>query len=170
MLPLVEPDHFARLDKFTRFVMANGRAAPRTLGFIAMIFFIFAYRQGVKRFLELVLDGSEADRLALHDPDILDALVRGSHAILRPHFKAHVAWAQDIVAFSADWRDSLLHCPVPITLLVGDQSPWAPIETVREFAARSASIEVVEFADTGQLLAYQHPDAIMAQLRKHSAP
>lgn len=170
MLPLVEPGHFARLDKFTRFVMANGRAAPRTLGFIAMIFFIFAYRQGVKRFLELVLDGSEADRLALNNPDILDALIRGSHAILRPHFKAHVAWAQDIVAFTTDWRDSLLRCTVPITLLVGDQSPWVPIETVREFAARASNIDVIEFADTGQLLAYQYPEAILHQLQRYSTP
>ena len=164
LMPPFEPQHFARLDKFSRFCTANAKYAPRSMGFISMIFFVFARRQGVKSFLELVLNGDKADRLSLAQDDIINALERGAHAMMRPDFTAHVAWADDLISFTKDWRDRLIHCPVPITLLVGDQSPWVPLATVKDFAARSNNIEVVEYANTGQLLAYQHPSAIADQL------
>ncbi len=167
MLPLVEPAHFARLDKFTRFAMASARRAPKSLGFVSMIFFAYAHRLGIRRFLELVLDGSEIDHEMLGRNDIMNALERGAHMMVRQDFKAHAAWSQDLISFTADWRDNLLTCPAPVTLLVGDQSPWVPLATARDFAARSSNIEVVPFENTGQLLAYQHPEALIGQLRRH---
>lgn len=47
--------------------------------------------------------------------------------------------------------------PVPMSLYVGHQDPFAPIETTREFAAITPGIKLHEFPERGQLLYPEWP-------------
>lgn len=167
LMPAHTPQHFQRMSKWSRFIIANARFAPRTLPFIALALFGLARRIGPKRFFGTLYGGSAGDLNILGQPEILDAIVKGSEITLRPGFTAHVAFAAEAVAnFTGDWSDRLGHCPVPVILFNGDEDPVSPIETVREYAnALPHIITLHECAGYGQIL-YPVWPAIADELEK----
>ncbi len=64
-MPAITHEHYARMSKWSRFVSANARFAPRALPYVAMAFFSLVRRLGPKRFLQTVMADSPAD-LRMH--------------------------------------------------------------------------------------------------------
>ena len=154
-LPAVTHEHFARMSKWSRFVSANARFAPRALPYVALAFFSLVRRLGPKRFLQTVMADSPADLRLIEDDDVMEALARSSEVAVSPNFTAHIAWGAEVAAnLSVDWSDKLRSCRVPITLLAGHQDPFSPFETVKEYAAAMPHLRLLDFPDCGQLL---HP-------------
>lgn len=152
-MPASAPKHYQRMPKWTRFIFATSRYAPRTLPYVALAFMQCIRAMGPKRFMQTVLAESKADQLVLEDKETLTAMLRGSEIAIGPRFSAHVAWAAGAIAnYAVDWSDKLAACPVPMILFAGTQDPFAPIETTREFAAASPRIILHEFPARGQLL------------------
>ena len=135
-MPAHEPKHFKRMPKWTRFIFATARYAPRTLPYVSKAFMQCIRALGPKRFMQTVLAESKADQQVLEDVDTMTAMLRGSEIVVGPRFSAHVAWAAGAIAnYAVDWSDKLAACPVPMVVYAGCQDPFAPIETTREFAA-----------------------------------
>ncbi len=76
-MPATEPKHFQRMPKWTRFVYANARYAPRVLPYVTMAFFQCIRRLGPRRFMQTVMAKSEADLKVLADDETLTAMLRG---------------------------------------------------------------------------------------------
>ncbi len=154
LMPAHTPQHFQRMTKWSRFIIANARYAPRTLPFIALALFGLARRLGPKKFFETLYGASPSDTLHLANPEILDAIVKGSEVTLRPGFTAHIAFAAEAVAnFNGDWTGRIRDCPVPVILFNGHQDTVSPIETVREYAeAFPHVITLHDYPDYGQIL------------------
>lgn len=70
--------------------------------------------------------------------------------------------------YAVDWSGKLAACPVPMILYAGDQDPFAPIETTREFAAITPRITLHEIADAGQLLYPWWPE-FLCTVQRHLA-
>ncbi len=138
--PPIADRQIERLDYFSRFVIKNARSAPRAMTFISLLFFALERRVGTRSFLRTVLKGSAADLQLIEQDDIMDTLVRGSHFVSAPQFKAYQVWAEEVLAFVKDWRADLLHSPVPTVFLTGDQSPWAPLATIDEYRPRCPNL------------------------------
>lgn len=154
-MPAVTPEHYSRMSKWSRFVSANARYAPRALPYVALTFFSLVRRLGPKRFMQTVMADSPADLRVIEDDEVMAAIARSSEVAVSPHFTAHVAWAAEVAAnLSADWSDKLRACSVPITLFAGHQDPFSPFETVKEYAAALPHIRLIDCPDYGQLL---HP-------------
>jgi pimeloyl-ACP methyl ester carboxylesterase/DNA-binding CsgD family transcriptional regulator len=152
-MPATEKKHFERMTKWTRFIFASARYAPRTLPYVAMAFFQFIRRVGPQRSLQTFMVESEADLSVLQDDDTLMAMLRGSEISIGPNFTAHAAWAAGAVCnYAVDWSKKLADCPVPMVLFAGHQDPFAPIATTREFAGTNPRITLHEYPEFGQLL------------------
>ncbi|MGL4397040.1 MAG: alpha/beta fold hydrolase [Hyphomicrobium sp.] len=162
--PPIAGNQIDRLDYFSRFVIKNARSAPRAMTFISLLFFALERRVGTRGFLRTVLKGSAADMLLIEQDDIMDTLVRGSHFVSAPQFKAYQVWAEEVLAFVKDWRPDLLNCPVPTVFLTGDQSPWAPLETINEYKSEMPQSKWTAFQNTGALLAHQHPQELLREV------
>ena len=153
IMPAVTALHYKRMTKWTRFIYANARYAPRVFPYIAMVFFQCARRLGPRRFMQVVMSDSKADLAVLDDNEILTAMLRGSEIAIGPNFTAHVAWTAGAISnFGTDWSHKLKACPVPMILYAGAQDPFAPIETTRDFAKAFPRILLHEFPDYGQIL------------------
>jgi pimeloyl-ACP methyl ester carboxylesterase len=154
-MPAVTHEHFLRMTKWSRFVSANARYAPRALPYVALTFFSLVRRLGPKRFMQTVMADSPADLKVIDDDEVMDAIARSSEVAVSPSFTAHVAWAAEVAAnLTTDWSDKLRACKVPVTLFAGHQDPFSPFETVKEYAAAMPHIRLIDFPDCGQLL---HP-------------
>ncbi len=160
-LPARTQVHYQRMAKWSRFVAANARYAPRAMRYLALAFFGLARRVGQKRFVQLVMGSSAADLKAIEDEEVYAAMLRGSEISVSPSFTAHEAWAAEIVAnLSKDWSERLRQCPVPIALFHGIEDPFSPIETVREYAAEMPNITLVAYPERGQILYREWPDML----------
>ncbi len=171
-MPAVTQVHYDRMSKWSRFVSANARYAPRALPYVAMAFFSLVRRLGPKRFLQTVMADSPADLRVIENDSVMAALARSSEVAVTPNFTAHIAWGAEVAAnLSVNWSDELGSCRVPITLFAGHQDPFSPFETVKEYAAAMPHIRLRDFPDCGQLL---HPyvgtlfDSIEESLRADS--
>ena len=168
-MPATEPKHFQRMPKWTRFVFANARYAPRALPFVAMALFQCLRRLGPRRFLQSVMATSKADMKVIEDDEILTAMLRGTEIAVGPRFTAHVAWAAGAVSnYGADWSAKLAACPVPMILFAGHEDPFSPIETTREFAAITPQVTLHEVPAYGQLL-YPLWPRFLAEVQQHLA-
>ncbi|MEQ1576130.1 MAG: LuxR C-terminal-related transcriptional regulator [Hyphomicrobium sp.] len=166
-LPAVEPKHFQRMPKWTRFIYANARYAPRALPYVTLAFFQCIRRLGPRRFMQTVVATSKADLKVLEDDEILTSMLRGTEISVGPRFTAHIAWAAGAISnYAVDWSEKLKTCPVPIVLFAGHQDPFAPFETTKEFASQTPNITLHDFPQYGQLL-YPEWARFLGEIQKH---
>ena len=167
VLPANEPEHVARLEQQMRFIITNTRAAPRITNILTYAFVCLGQFWGPERPLRMTLKNSPHDLVLLDDPTQREALTIGSPVNVGADFRVHEACSKEIEAYATDWRDDLINCPVPVVLLNGDRSPFNPVATLMEFAARSPNIQPVVVANAGMAVAHQRPDLLIAEvLRK----
>jgi pimeloyl-ACP methyl ester carboxylesterase/DNA-binding CsgD family transcriptional regulator len=153
LMPATRPEHFRRMQKWTRFIIGTVQYAPRALPYVTMAFFQCARRLGPRRFMEMVVTSSKADLAVLADDEMLTAMLRGTEIAIGPRFTAHDAWAAGTLAnFGTDWSSKLAGCPVPMVLFAGHQDPFAPFETTREFVSNNPRITLHAYPQYGQLL------------------
>ena len=151
-LPAVSARHYTRMSKWSRFVSANARYAPRAFPYVSAAFFALAKRLGKKRFLQTVMSSSPADLKVLEDPEIMASMIQGSEIVLSETSTAHQAWAIEGAAnLSTAWSELLRTCPVPLTLFAGQQDPFSPYITVKEYAAALPNLCVRDYPQAGHL-------------------
>jgi pimeloyl-ACP methyl ester carboxylesterase len=154
-LPLSTPAQYERMDKWQRFILANARYAPKVLPFLVKAGFSLARRLGKDRFFAQVNGGSPADMATFADPEVREAVLRGSDVTLSETVSAHEAFTQECLSSERDWSELVHAARVPVRLLQGDQDPQTPVQTVRELMAVFPSLQVEFLPDTGQLLFFR---------------
>lgn len=166
-LPATEPKHFQRMPKWTRFIYANARYAPRALPYVTMAFFQCIRRLGPRRFMQTVMATSKVDLNVLDNDEILTSMLRGTEISVGPRFTAHIAWAAGAVSnYGVDWSGKLKACPVPMVIFAGHQDPFAPFATTKEFASQTPNITLHEFPQYGQLL-YPEWARFLGEIKKY---
>lgn len=151
-LPIRDPAHLERMDKWHRFILANARYAPRVLPFLVQAGFAWARRIGRERFLREVNANSPADLATFDRPDIHEAILKGSEVALGPKISAHAAFARDVIDATRDWSGLVERARVPVLLVQGDQDPQSPMETLREQVLDYPHLKVEYLPEAGQLL------------------
>jgi pimeloyl-ACP methyl ester carboxylesterase/DNA-binding CsgD family transcriptional regulator len=166
VLPVTEPQHMARLDPMGRFVFSNTRSSPKITNIVGLAFLYLAHIAGPERQLRSVFKTSPVDLALLDNAELCEALTMGLPTLNLPHYAAHEACHREIEAFVGDWRSALVNCKSPVILMTGDSSASISVETMYDFAARSANITPIVVKNTGMLVMHQHPDAVIAEVKK----
>lgn len=164
MLPVTEPAHMARLEAMSRFIFACTRNAPRVTNLMTLVFLYMGHFSGAAKPLRSMLKASPVDLALMNQAELCEAMTAGAPYNLSPSFAVHEACSREVEAFVADWRDALVSCRSPVVLLNGDRSPWNPVATLEEFAARSPNIRPVVLPDTGLMVAHHRPEAWIAEV------
>jgi DNA-binding CsgD family transcriptional regulator len=167
MLPLTRQAQFERMDKWHRFIMAGAKFTPHLLPFMVKAGFILARRIGKSGFVHAVYGNSPADIATFEDPDVFEAILRGSEVALSATHSAHEAFSRQLVGGQlGDWSADLLALrgAVPIVLLNGAQDPQVPRATYEEFRRDHPWIEYRLFEDGGQLVFFRHWRAALDRL------
>lgn len=169
-LPWSKPEHYARMDKWQRFVLANARYAPRALPFIVKAGMHLARRLGRDGFIRLVNAGSPADVALLEDPEVRRAIHRGSVVTLTDSFMADRGFTDEAISSERDWSDILSACPAPVHLLQGDTDPQAPLDVIREIAAGFPGVALEVVPDAGQFLFFKEWRLALDRVEPFLAP
>lgn len=151
-LPLRTADQYARMDKWQRFILANARYAPKVLPFLVQAGFGLARRLGKERFFAQVNGGSPADMATFALPEVREAILAGSEITMGAQISAHHAFTAECIGSELDWSHVVRACPARVVMLVADQDPQTPMQTILEIAAGFPQLELRFVPDTGQLL------------------
>ena len=122
------------------------------LGFLVHAAFAHARQFGKDQFLLAVVGGAVADRAALRDPDLREAILRGSEVCLGRDVSAHEAFTRGLIDRAGDWRHALVSSRVPIRLLQGAEDPLAPPGQVQALADAGPRIKADIVPSAGRLL------------------
>lgn len=155
MLPVQTAEQYDRMGKWHRFILANGRYAPRILPFLVKAGYSMARRLGKERFFMAVNAGSPGDLRTFAIPEVRQAILVGSDICLSDWHSSHDAFAREVIDSESDWSDVIHACPVPVRLLQGDEDPQSPIQTVRELLPLFPTLDVKFIEGAGQLLFFQ---------------
>ncbi len=166
LLPIKTAEQFARMGRWHRIILSNARYAPRLLPFLIKAASSMATRLGKDRLIEAIHAGSPADLKALQDPQIRDAIVRGTDATLSDWHSAHDAFAREIVDGQSDWSGLIGACQVPVHLLQGGEDLQCPPATVRELLPLYPNLQVEFVESAGQLLFFQELPRALEKIEK----
>lgn len=168
-LPIRNPAHLERMDKWHRFILANARYAPRVLPFLVQAGFAYARRIGPAKFLREVNAGSPADLATFERADVREAILKGSAVALGPKISAHAAFARDVTDGIRDWSGLVERTKVPVLLAQGDQDPQSPLQTLREQVQDYPHLQVEYLPDAGQLLFFTYWPRMLDHLLRMAA-
>lgn len=166
MLPVQTAEQYDRMDKWHRFILANGRYAPRLLPFLVKAGYSMARRLGKDRFFTAVNAGSPADLRTFEIPEVRQAILSGSDVCLSDWHSSHEAFAREVIDSETNWSDLIQQCTIPVKLLQGDQDPQSPVQTIRELAAGFPKLDVQYLEGAGQLLFFQEWPLALNELEK----
>ncbi|PVA07024.1 alpha/beta fold hydrolase [Thalassorhabdomicrobium marinisediminis] len=172
VLPLTRTEHYERMDKWHRFILAGARFTPHLLPFMVKAGFALAHKLGKVGFLKAVYSKSRADMHAIADAEIREALLVGSDVALSDTHSAHDAFAREVIAHeTTDWTDAVrdLEDRVPVTFMNGLQDPQVAPETLADFKQDYPWIDFEVFPDAGQLLFFANWQAVLDRLEPHLA-
>ncbi len=168
-LPIRNPAHLERMDKWHRFILANARYAPRVLPFLVQAGFAYARRIGPDKFLREVNAGSPADLATFERADVREAILKGSEVALGAGISAHAAFARDVIDAIRDWSGLVAQTKVPVLLAQGDQDPQSPLQTVREQVEDYPHLQVDYLPEAGQLLFFTYWPRMLDHLVRMAA-
>jgi pimeloyl-ACP methyl ester carboxylesterase len=170
-LPFGRPAQFERMHKWHRFIIANARYAPRMLPFMVHAGFALARRIGKDRFGHAMFAQSAADMALLQDPALLAVMVAGSDVTLGPGHSAHAAFAREALLKAGDWSAAVRACrDLPVRLMVGDDDPQVPLETVAEWREDWPWVSLEVLPGCGQFLFLDRWRAVLDALEPHLPP
>lgn len=156
------------VERWRRLLDRTVRQSMPMLSFIIHAAFVQARRSGKEDFLLIGAGGCAADRAALRDPDLRDAMLHGSAVCLGGSVLAHDAFARARLDASRDWKPDLAACQVPILLIHGAEDPIAPPVLVAEVAASLASARVETIPACGRLLPVAQWDLLIDRIKSAS--
>ncbi|MDQ2064970.1 LuxR C-terminal-related transcriptional regulator [Xinfangfangia sp. CPCC 101601] len=163
-LPLRHAAQYERMDKWQRFILSNARYAPKVLPFLVQAGFSLARRLGKDVFFAQVNGNSRADIETFDRPEVREAILIGSDVCLSRERSAHEAFARECIGSEKDWSDVVRRCIVPVVLLLGDQDPQTPMETMRELAMDYPQLTMRFLPETGQLLFFKEWPLVLEEV------
>jgi pimeloyl-ACP methyl ester carboxylesterase/DNA-binding CsgD family transcriptional regulator len=155
-LPHTSGAHYARMNKWPRFVLGNARYAPGVVPFAVQAGFMLARQMGKENYYSMVNGGSVADTAAFMQPEIREAILAGSEVTLSAKISAHEAFAREALGSEQDWSEIVRNCRVPVVLMQGDQDAQAPLATLREQVSDYPNLELKVMNDAGRLVFFVH--------------
>lgn len=165
-LPAATDEQYQRMDKWHRFILTNGRHAPKILPFLVKAGFSLARRIGKEQFFRAVNASSAGDLATFDEPIVKEAMLLGSEVSLSSWHTAHAAFAREVIDSERDWSDVVRACPVPVLMMQGDQDPQAPKQNILERAPEFPGIEVEWLPGCGQLAFFQERWRVLDRLER----
>lgn len=165
-LPASTNAQYERMGKWHRFILANGRHAPKILPFLVKAGFSLARRIGKEQFFRAVNASSPGDLKTFEDPLVKEAMLLGSEISLSSWHTAHQAFSREVIDSERDWSPIVHDCPVPVLMMQGDEDPQAPRENVLERAPEFPDIKIEWLPGCGQLLFFQERWRVLERLEQ----
>lgn len=165
-LPLATSAQYERMGKWHRFILANGRYAPKILPFLVKAGFALARRVGKEQFFRAVNAGSPGDLATFDEPQVREAMLLGSEVALSAKHTAHLAFSREVIDSERDWSDLVRGCPAPVLMLQGDEDPQSPVANIREQAAQFPNLEVEWLPGCGQLVFFKERQLVLDRLER----
>ena len=151
-LPMRGAEHYARMDKWQRFILANARHAPKLLPFLVQAGFGMAQRLGKEQFFTKVNGGSPGDVATFALPEVREAVLLGTEIALRQQASAQSAFSAECIGAELDWTPLVRSCPARVIMLVAEHDPQVPRQSILDVARDYPHLELRLVPDTGQLL------------------
>ncbi len=158
ILPLTKTEQYERMDKWYRFILANARYAPHLLPFMVKAGYLWARKQGKRKFMHSVFANSAGDLRMCDDPECYAAIAEGSDVTLSDTKTAHQAFAAEAILYTrTNWAEfaEAIRGKVPVKFLWGNESQYINRDTFNEFVQDYDWIEFREYDGIGALLFFR---------------
>ena len=157
--------HYSGMAKWHRFFLSTAKHAPHLLKFTVRAAVVMARRLGVEDMFRQLNGSSPADVKLLEDEALLSVLKANAELILNKSTDVSQAYTHEILATEADWTDLMKGCAQTKTWFVnGAQDPATDIATIAEYREVYPWIDIEVIPDAGQLLIFQHYDALLPRI------
>lgn len=163
-VPITSATQFASMSVRQRIVALTARYTPRILPFVIRAGINQLDNAGERKFLMSLYQNSPHDLRTAADPEIHDIIISGYHFTIA---QGHRAFETDSYHVVRDWSPALEQTDYPIELLHGVHDPVVSIASVTDFHSRlgpRATLTALE--ETGQLVCYANPKAVIASLNR----
>jgi len=161
-VPLTSSAQFASMSVRQRIVALTARYTPRVLPFVIRAGINQLDNAGERQFMQSLYQNSPHDLRATAEPEVSDIIVSGYHFTIA---QGHRAFEIDSYHVVRDWSDCITGSDHAIELLHGELDPVVSIDSVRAFHGKIANRATLTcLADTGQLVAYTRPEAVIDAL------
>lgn len=160
-VPIRSMRQFSLMTPRQRTVAYTARFAPALLPAILRAGIAQIDSSDVVRFMNALYLAGTRDRAVVEHPAIAAAIVDGYRFSVAQGARA---FQIDSWHVTRDWSELVVTSGCPALLLHGHDDPVVNIETVREFAATSNRLELVELPEEGQLLFYSQPQAVLSAI------
>ncbi|WP_299417219.1 alpha/beta fold hydrolase [uncultured Sulfitobacter sp.] len=163
-VPIVSPSQFASMSVRQRVVALTARYTPRVLPFVVRAGINQLDNAGERQFLHSLYQNSPCDMRTVADLEIRDIVVAGFYFTIT---QGHSAFEIDSYHVVRNWSATVADTDIPIELLHGVHDPVVSIDSVRDFQARHSNrARLTELENTGQLVLYEQPDALIEALER----
>jgi pimeloyl-ACP methyl ester carboxylesterase/DNA-binding CsgD family transcriptional regulator len=163
-VPLTSASQFASMSVRQRVVALTARYTPRILPFVIRAGINQIDNNGERQFLHSLYQYSPCDMRLLADLEIRDIILSGYHFAST---QGHRAFEIDSYHVVRDWTSILAESDHQIEILHGEGDPVVSIASVEAFAQRlSNRASLTKVQDSGQLVLYDQPEAVVAALER----
>lgn len=163
-IPLTSASQFASMSVRQRVVALTARYTPLILPFVIRAGINQIDNNGERQFLHSLYQHSPCDMRALSDLEIRDIILSGYHFTIT---QGHRAFEIDSYHVVRDWTSVIAESHHQIELLHGAEDPVVSIASVEAFAQRHSNrVALTRFEDTGQLILYEQPEAVVSALER----
>ncbi|MEH6739283.1 MAG: alpha/beta fold hydrolase [Sulfitobacter sp.] len=163
-VPLTSASQFASMSVRQRVVALTARYTPRILPFVIRAGINQIDNNGERQFLHSLYQYSPSDMRLLADLEIRDIILSGYHFAST---QGHRAFEIDSYHVVRDWTSILAESDHQIEILHGEGDPVVSIASVEAFAQRlSNRASLTKVQDSGQLVLYDQPKAVVAALER----
>lgn len=163
-VPLTSASQFASMSVRQRVVALTARYTPRILPFVIRAGISQLDNDGERQFLHSLYQNSPNDLRILADLEIRDIVISGYHFTTA---QGHRAFEIDSYQVVRDWTPTISESHQQIELLHGASDPVVSIASVEAFQKRlSNRARLTRFDDSGQLVLYHQPQAVVSALER----
>lgn len=162
-VPFVHPrKQFGRMSRRHRLVSFTARYTPSMMPFVIRAGISQIENGGERQFLNTLYETAPEDMALVADPETRDLILSGYRFTAQQGQKA---FEVDSLVVTKDWSRLVDGSNIPVRLLHGAEDKVVDILSVQEFVAPRAnriSLRILE--NTGQLVRYKNPDAVIEEI------
>lgn len=157
--------HYSGMAKWHRFFLSKAKHAPHLLNFTTKAAVALAKRIGVTEMYRRMNQSSAADMALIDVDDLSPVLLANAELIAGETTDVAQAYAMEILSTEADWSILLMQCAgIKMWFVNGAEDPATDIATIAAYREAYPWIEIEVVADKGQLLLYQHFEALIPRI------
>ena len=157
--------HYSGMGKWHRFFLSTAKHSPHLVHFTTKAAIAMARRYGVETIFMNMQASSAADLALVQNPDHAAVMRANGELVASKTTNAAQAYAMEISVSEAPW-DHLLKATreIPTWFVIGAEDPATDLATIAAYREAYPWIEIEVMRNAGQMLIFQHYDALIPRL------